>query len=117
MTSQKPTDSTPTGVLVLSTQSGIAGVDGPSAGETDRSFLSPCSPCSGKSSSTLLASSLPALRNDSGVAAWRLTEKAIAYLWSFPNLRGQEVARSLLPLVRCSGECDSAGTAEASSCV
>lgn len=117
MTSPPNTDSYPTEVLVLSTQSGIAGVGGPSAGETDRSQLFPCSPCSGRSSSTWSASSLPALRNDSGEAFWRLTWKAMNHLGYYRDPLYQEASRIAQHQSRGSGVCELAGTSKASACV
>jgi hypothetical protein len=71
---------------------------------------------SGSSSANESASSLPALRSDSGEVVWRLTEKAMAHFEGSRDRRGQEVARIQLAQCRGSAECNEAGSVEA-SCV
>ncbi len=72
------------------------------------------SPGTERSSATGSASSLPALRNDSGEAVWRLTEKALEHFESCRVRLGQEAFRIELGQSRGSAECASVGTGEAS---
>ncbi len=74
------------------------------------------SPGSGSSSSTSSASSLPVIRSDSGEAAWRLTEKAMAYLRGLQGLPFRTVDEALPPRGPGSERCVSGETSEA-SCV
>lgn len=68
------------------------------------------SPGSGSSSSTSLASFLPALRNDSGEAVWRLTEKAMSYLDGLRCLPFRTVDEVLPSRGHSIGQCDKGGT-------
>ena len=72
------------------------------------------SPGSESSSSTSSASSLPVLRNDSGEAVWRLTERAMAYLRGLQGLPFRTVDEVLPPRGLSSERCVSAETGEAS---
>jgi hypothetical protein len=115
------------GLVILPSQHGAAGqvsaqllsLSAEYAGvpvEAAESFVQDCLDLldSENSSSSESASSLQALRNDSGEAVWRLTEKALLH---FENCRvqlDQEGARIELGQCRGSAGCVSGGSGEAS---
>lgn len=68
------------------------------------------SPGIGSSSSISSAASLPALRNDSGEAVWRLTEKAMQYRRGLQGLPFRTVDEVLPGRGRSSEQCDKGGT-------
>ncbi len=114
------------GLVILPSQPGAAGQvsahsnqsgsneDGLDALRLALSALNPGSPDTASSSAIALASSLQALRNDSGEAVWRLTEKALEHFESCRVRLGQEAFRIELGQSRGSAECASVGTGEAS---
>lgn len=125
MTSQ-PSTELAEGLVILPSQPGAAGQvsahsiqsgsteDGPDALALALSVLNPGSPDTASSSAISLASSLQALRNDSGEAVWRLTEKALQHFESCRVQLGREDVRIVLGQSRGSAGCVSGGSGEAS---
>jgi hypothetical protein len=69
-------------------------------------------PGTGMTSATGSASSLPALRNDSGEAVWRLTEKALLHFEGCRVQLGPEGVRIRLGQCRGNAGCASGGTSK-----